>query len=505
MIRQKINVDAKIDLGGLAGRVSSGALVLGVGSGVYAVVNIVSAILLARLLGPDEFGLVAMVTSFTCFVQVLKDGGLSAVTVQKERLRDQEVSNLFWINVLFGACGTVLVCLLSPVMVWFYQRDELLIVTVTLSSCFFIGGIGVQHRALLSRLMRFRSLALINVLSVVSGSLVGIAIAFRGHGVWALVAMQVSTAVVEVACLWYCAGWLPKWPMREEGLLGSLRFGSAVAIRRSLRQIERMGGYIVLGRFIDASAVGAYSRGFALIVRPLDQLMAPIGGVFIPTLSRMQGDPDRFNAVFRRACSVIGLGLFPLSGICLATGDSIAVWLLGPKWLAAGEVFRALGGCFISIPVGYVIMWPLIAHARTRAIIAVGIVAAGVSALAFGSGVVYGAQGVAWAYSISSLVLILPIQFAIVGRRGPVTAKNLWGVMWSYCPLAVVAFVGASIGSRSVLDHDIGIVASCGCLGGVAAASLFVLSMPARRREVIYLVRVIVGAVARFMVGGKNE
>src|SRR6266487_5575050 len=133
-----------------------------------------STMILARLLTPRDFGLVAMVTTVVGFLRVFKDAGLSIATVQRERITHAQVSNLFWVNVAVSALGSLIVAVSAPVIAWFYRDSRLISITLLLSITFIISGATVQHRALLNRQMRFKALALIEVGSMAVGVLVGV-------------------------------------------------------------------------------------------------------------------------------------------------------------------------------------------------------------------------------------------------------------------------------------------------------------------------------------------
>jgi len=144
-------------------------------------------VILARLLTPHDFGLVAMVTTVTSFLRVFKDAGLSIATVQRERITHAQVSNLFWINIAVSILGTLILAASAPVIARFYHNPRLITITLLLSTTFLISGSTIQHQALLKRQMRFKALALIEVGSMAVGVLIGILMALRGYRYWSLV------------------------------------------------------------------------------------------------------------------------------------------------------------------------------------------------------------------------------------------------------------------------------------------------------------------------------
>ena len=157
--------------------------------GAQFVINPIATVVLARLLTPADFGLVAMVTAITGLGQAFADLGLSEATIQREEISHNQVSTLFWINVAIGLTLMLITAALAPVLAWFYREPRLKDITFLVSLTFLIGGLRVQHDALLKRQMRFASLAIRDVASYVLAVPVAITMAWRGAGYWAIVAL----------------------------------------------------------------------------------------------------------------------------------------------------------------------------------------------------------------------------------------------------------------------------------------------------------------------------
>src|SRR5262249_42621613 len=148
------------------------------------VLMLTSTMILARLLTPQDFGLVAMVTTITGFLRIFNDAGLSTATVQRERITHAQVSNLFWTNVALGGSISLILAILSPVIAWFYREPRLVGLTLVLCMTFVLTSSSVQHLAILKRQMRFKIVALIQVSAAMTGILVGIAMAWIQCGPW---------------------------------------------------------------------------------------------------------------------------------------------------------------------------------------------------------------------------------------------------------------------------------------------------------------------------------
>src|SRR5262245_50357154 len=183
----------KVISGGLAGVLAQWAIF---------VLRFVSLIVLARLLTPEDFGLVAMVAVFTGVLNLFRDFGLSTAMVQRPTITPELISTLFWINMLVGGVLTALALALSPFIASFYHEARLQALTAALAASFLFNAAGVQHIAILEREMRFTTLGLIDVASALICGALGIVMALKGYGYWSLAAMTVATPLVSTAFAW---------------------------------------------------------------------------------------------------------------------------------------------------------------------------------------------------------------------------------------------------------------------------------------------------------------
>ena len=419
--------------------ISSGAVTI-LAQGAKFFLNLVSTMILARLLAPRDFGLVAMVTTVTGFLRVFKDTGLSVATVQRERITHAQVSNLFWVNVGVSAFGTLLAAAAAPLIARFYNNPRLIGVTLILSTTFIISGSTVQHQALLRRQMRFKALALIEVGSMVVGVVVGVAMALLGYGYWSLVGSSLSIEITGLLLTWSISRWRPSLPSRGSGIGPLLSFGAHRTAADLVNALSRGSDILLIGRFYDATSVGLYSRAAILLKRPLEQFLGPINAVFVPALSRLQSHPERYRSTFLRVYEAIAVTAFFFAGLLLALAHPLTLVLLGPKWTQAAVIFGGFTLAAISIPLSNSTGWLLTTQGRGRDILIAHSINSCALVLSFIAGLPYGPVGVAIAFSVSSLVVRLPLWYFMVGRRGPVRTSDLWGVFFRHLPVWVVVF-----------------------------------------------------------------
>src|SRR6184192_829674 len=196
-------------------RTISSGVVTAAAQGVQFVLNLAYIMVLARILVPQEFGLVAMVTTVTGFLHIFQDAGLSTATVQRQDITHAQVSNLFWVNVVVGGVTTLLVAASAPAVAWFYREPRLVGITLVLSITFVLASSAVQHIALLNRQMRFKVIAVIDILSMLAGYLTGIGMALSKYGYWALVGATVTQVAIKLILTWSISRWWPRLPSRN--------------------------------------------------------------------------------------------------------------------------------------------------------------------------------------------------------------------------------------------------------------------------------------------------
>src|SRR5437660_4945644 len=263
---------------------SGGAVTMSAQAAKFAL-NLVSTVILARLLTPRDFGLVAMVTAVTGFLAMFRHAGLATPTVQREHLTHAQVSNLFWINLgVSGLCALILAAL-SPIIARFYHDSRITPIMLVLSTTFLIGGFRVQHLALLKRQMRFKAIAIIEVGSMATGVLVGVVMALLRYRYWSLVGLSLATEIAAFLLTGLVSRWHPQLPSRNSGIRPLVAFGVHQTAGDFVFSLARGCDNLLIGRFYGAIAVGLYSRGAALVIRPLEQFLLPIVVVFLPTLA----------------------------------------------------------------------------------------------------------------------------------------------------------------------------------------------------------------------------
>jgi len=370
--------------------------------------RVLSLMVLARLLGPQDFGLVGMVTAFTGVLNLFRDFGLSTASVQRPDVTEEQISTLFWINLLVGTILAVFAVLIAPALVHFYHEPRLLWITFVLAAGFLFNAAGVQHSALLQRQMRFTALAVINVIALTLGAIVAIMMAKGGYGYWALVAMTVTLPFTTTVGTWVATAWLPGLPRRRAGIRSMIRFGGTITINGLVVYIAYNLEKVLLGRFWGAETIGLYGRAYQLVTIPTDNLNSAVGEVAFSALSRLQDDPSRLKNYFLKGYSLVTGMTLPITLAGALFAKDLILVLLGPKWTDAATIFRLLSPTILILALINPLGWLLFALGMVGRSLKIALVLAPIVITGYLIGLPYGPKGVALAYSSAMSLWLIP-------------------------------------------------------------------------------------------------
>ena len=438
----KASTEAPATHDAMARHATRGAIAMLFARGFGAVVAICAAAILARHITPDEYGLVAMALAAIALGRAFEEIGLGDATVQRERVTDAQVSALFWLNALVGVVLTIAFALCAPLIARFYARDDLTPIALALSPIFLLAALGAQPRAVMRRNFRFRALAIAQGASLAIGAIAGISAALAGAGAWALVTQSLvqATALCIGAWLGACIGcrWSPRRPARADGLAPLVRFGLHVTATQLLTRFSRNVDNILIGRFIGPIALGLYDRAFQLMSLPATQFNQPISNAVIPALSRLQNDPDAFRRLYRSGAEVVASVAFPIAVFSAAAAPAIIGTVLGPNWLDAAPLLRALAptGLMVSLNIGTA--WAYQSLGRSGRQLRWSLFGTAVTTVAIVAGLPWGALGVAIAVSVAR-VSLRPFAVAYCFRDTFLRPSDLFESAWRPATAAIIA------------------------------------------------------------------
>ena len=408
----------------LKGRSVRGGLLTISSQGTQFVIQSIATVVLARLLTPADFGIVAMVTAVTGLGVAFADLGLSEATIQRKDVSHDQVSTLFWTNVAIGLSFMCVTIALAPVLAWFYKEPGLKDVAFLLSLTFLISGLKVQHDALLKRQMRFASLAIRDVASWVVAVPIAISLAWRGAGYWALVALPLIVNFVAMVLSWLMVRWMPGLPRRSAGIGSMIVFGGNVAASYVVMTMNRSADNVLIGWHWGAGPLGLYSRAYNLLMLPVRQLSAPASSVAVPTFSRIQGEPERFARYYLRAANLIMWISAPVLGFLFVAAEPVIVLVLGKQWREAAPVFQILAISALGQLLLEMTIWLFVSRGQSGRLLKVLLIICPMLVGSYAIGLPFGIRGVALSGSFV-LLAILPWILKFSFRDTDLTLQRL--------------------------------------------------------------------------------
>jgi len=440
-----------------------------------------SMMVMARLLSPEDFGLQGMVVAMTGFLSLFRDAGLSAVTVQRADISREQVSTLFWINVLVGTLLTLALLVASPSIAAFYHDPRLTRIAAFSAPAFLINSLSIQHYALLQRQMRFLQLAAIDVVSLAVSSLVGLVMALSGYGYWALVAMTVVLPLVATILCWMLMPWVPGLPRPDSGMRSMLSMGGMLTLNSLVVYFAYNTEKILLGRFWGPEALGVYGRAFQLISLPSELLVSAIATVAFPSLSSLQADPDRLQRAFLRGYSIVLSLTIPTTVSCALFAGEIVRIVLGPKWTDAIPLFRLMTPTILAFAFINPLAWFLISSGRVERSLRISFLIAPVVILGAVVGVRFGPTGAAIGFSTMMTLLTIPvIAWARAGTT--LTGGAIWRAVRDPLTAGAVAAIAGVVISRGFLSNLPALPVAILGAGIVYLVHLMMLLFPLKQR-----------------------
>ena len=464
------------------GRVAArGAGVTLAAQGARILLQVASVTVLARLLDPHDYGLLAVGLVVVGVGEVFRDLGLSTAAIRAPELSRAQRDGLFWLN---SAAGVVLalvaVVAAGPVAVAFGE-PELEAVVRLLALTFVLNGLAAQYRAGLSRDLRFGAVGGCDLVAQVGALAVAVPAAAAGAGYWALVVQQLAQGTIVLLGLVALGRWLPGRPRRHVGLAPLIRFGGGLTGTHLIYYVGNNLDNLALGLFAGPAALGIYNRGFQLIMTPLNQLRSPATTVAVPVLARIQADPERFGEYLRR--SQLALGATLVAGLALVAGAAgpLVDLLLGPRWHEVVPVLALLAVAGSAQTLSFVGFWVYLSRGLSAALLRYTLVTFVLNAVCIGVGSRYGVVGVAAGYAAAAL-LEWPLSLWWLARITPLPLRALLLGALRITACAVTAGAACFAATQLTLGGPAVGRLAAGLAAGLAAYGLATL-VPGIRRD----------------------
>lgn len=403
---------------------------------VGAVCRTVGVIVLARLLTPKDFGMVAMVTAFSQWFMNFGVNGFTEYIIQKQHISKKEVNSIFWLHVFLATFLASGFACSGFLLVDFYEEPALIGISAAMATSFILSALFTTHFALLMREMKFASIAIVQLVAVILSIVFAIAAAIGGLGYWAVVTRQLTIPAVSMIAAWFICPWCPCRPRYLSNALPGLKYAIQVYCNFSLEYVTRNIDKVLLGKFHGSELLGNYDRAYYLSLMPANQLLTPLHSVALATLSRLRNDRERFTAYYTKAVSMIAFLGTIVAVILTFSAQDLILLLLGPEWAEAGRVVMALGPGIAAMLVYGTHSWLHLSLGTPNKWLRWNIFASVLTITAFIIAAPFGAVAMGIAYSARAYVLTLPALW-YAGRPIQLSLKVLTSSIWAYFVSAI--------------------------------------------------------------------
>ncbi|MGV8881640.1 MAG: lipopolysaccharide biosynthesis protein [Rhodoglobus sp.] len=471
---------------GLAGAASGGAKATMAGQLVRLVLQLVGMVVLARLLPPSDFGLVAMVMVIVGIAEVFRDFGLSLAAVQAQQLSQGQRSNLFWLNTGIGLVLTTVSFIAAWPIAALYGEPRLIDITHLASLVFLLNGAAAQFRVALSRELRFGRLAVIEAATAAGGLGVALVVAIAGGEYWAIVMQPVATALLALLTLIVFVPWSPGKYDRAAPMRSLLGFGGFLTLATAITYASRNVDSLLVGLRFGPAALGLYDRAYQLVAYALGNLEGVATRVAQPVLSRVQAEPERFRRYLLAGQSLLMQGTLLALGMAGAIASALIPLAFGERWAPMVPFFMAqlVAGAFASA--ARATYWCFLATGKTKSQLQYTLIVRPVQIAIIVIGLAFGPYGIVIAYATSNALLWLS-GLAWISRWGTMPVRAMLGTAsTSLLGYGAAATLGA-VATNLLLPQGPFLAGSAGAVGFIACLGVLIALWPAFRRQVLTL------------------
>jgi teichuronic acid exporter len=364
-------------------------------------------IIMARILSPEDFGVMALLALFVGLANVFVDGGFSSALIQRQNITHIDESTVFFFNLGMGLVVSLALCALAPSIALLFDKPILRPLTYVMAVNVFINAFGSIHTTLLTKELNLKLIAKVGgISSALSGGL-AIFLALKGFGVWSLAIQTVTTSLLSGLLLWKGHSWRPLWTFSFSSLRSYFRFGGYLLIVSFVDILHTNLYSLLIGKFYHIREVGFYDRAQKTQLLPVNFIMLVINRVAFSTFSSLAEDKEKLSRAFRKAQRLVMFVNIPLSVTMIVLPEPIILTLFGEKWLPSAPILQVLGISALLWPMHILNTNVLMAQGRSDLFFNIMLIKKTVSISLTVLGSFYGIMAIAWAQVAASLFALV--------------------------------------------------------------------------------------------------
>lgn len=399
---------------------------------IQVIIQLISSIVLARLLLPEDYGLFAMVNVIAGFAMIFTNFGLGSAIIQSKKIINKQLSTVFWVNILIGSLFTLIFYLSSSQIANFYGDERLVGVTQLLGCSFLISSIGIVHSSLLSKRMDFKIFFFISLLSSLSSLVIAISMASNEYGVYALVTQVLLAQLITVILVFFNEKWKPSLVFDLKSIADLIEFSKYFFATNVVRYWTRNIDNLLIGKFLGSSSLGIYSKSYSILMLPLSNISNVISRVIFPSFSMIQNDVNKVKSVYLNITKAIAILTFPLmTGLCV-TAEVFVPVVFGQNWKEMIFVVQVLSLIAIPQSIGTLNGNLYLFAGRTKLQFRVSSIMHLIVITFIVFGLSFGLNGLVVSYAVGSIVIMyhnFKYPLALINTKFIELAKSLFPVL----------------------------------------------------------------------------
>ena len=363
----------------------------------------VLSIFLARLLSPEDFGLLAMASVFIGFSESFMDFGLTSALVQKKNTTSGQYSTVFYLNLIIATILMVTLFLSSGYIADFFNNNEIINIVRVLSAIFIISAVNLVQRAFLIKNLNFKLLTNATIIGSVIAGIVGVLMAFSGFGVWSLVAKTLLVGIIQTIIIWIYSPWRPQKYFNLKEIKEHWIFGYKLFLSGLISNIYSKIDILVIGKLFNATELGYYYRAKSLNQLIITYTSDSLSKVLFPVFSEIQDDIDRVKRVLSKSLNVISFLVFGLIGLLFLTANDLIIILFGEKWIQSIVFFKILLFSAYAYPISSILVTVISGLGNSAAFLKLEVIKRIFLTIAIFIGFLFGIEGYLYALVIVSI------------------------------------------------------------------------------------------------------
>jgi len=404
-------------------------------------ISFVVSLVLARLLLPEEFGLIGMLTIFMGIGSALFNGGLTSSLIRTQECTQEDYSTVFYFNFAGSILIYGILFMVAPWIAKFYHQPSLTSITRVYGLTFILSAFGTVQNTILTRELKFKKLAIISLPALVISSVVGILMAYLNYGVWSLIVSTLVNVFFVSFFLWFNAKWYPKLIFSKDKFIQHFYYGYKLTISAILDTIFTNIYHIVIGRFYSPTLVGYYTRANTLMMLPVGNISGALNKVVFPLFSKVQDDLPRFRNSYKQIMQMVLFIITPIIVLMGLLAKPLIVFLFTDKWLAVVPIFKII--CFTGIlyPIHLYNLIVLEVKGRSDLFLKLEVLKKILLTIILIISFFYGFYALLWGQLIFSILAL----FINTHYAGKILEYSMWQQMRDILPIFIFAVIMAAI------------------------------------------------------------